>query len=1110
MPRFPYLSVIFLMLSAVMAAVIAPNAMRILPPIETIEADLSARFSADVRIDGAVRLRFVPRPQIIITQVSFSDKRRAAARFAATMPQMVADLDIIELVQRRFRVDEVTLIDADVQLQLSERPASLIAALRGGSLPRVNFLNSGLRIIGLDPLRPQVVTRIENLSASLMAQQANGPMVLVVQKVIADGHAAFLQLTIGPPAREAQIGLVLGLGIDEQIDFVGFLSGDAENWRLNGEVELLSNNLLMTAIEARLPVQVTTPGRRVQLTGLVSGSASGIRADSMEIEALNTVFRSRLALNWPRMAGEVPLLDGRMSTGAVNLDLLRFDNADKPSGLLNDIWQGVAPDLATSFDIEATRFVIGGETGSDLAAQVNQNGALLSVERLNMNLPFRSSLLATGTLDTRQDKPVFTGNFSTRSSDALALLLWLGNQNNIDFSAFAEAVDEGTLQRASLVGDVLLNQDGLALKGLAGRLGDDYFSADISLPDINGRQGDVLFGISNFDLADWGIVETATAGRESGIVGVLPQLDRLLARVLSTADAARKIDFDIQIGRVFAGAQFIGPFKAKGTVADRQVQIDKLHLANFANAEVTLNGILNYDAAPSHGALSLAIRGDDAKWAHGPIVSRFGPLDFNQDVAANMQFDIQLTAPSSPDWPKVIYRGTGAFGATTAALSVTSPSRSLAFVEAGTEIALSLDGEANGLADLFFLPPVYGASDTATMELGLNAQGNELLSVVANVALADDAMALNGTLRGAVGGKLLSGALEFNFAHFLPLLDADTSWERIAASGEMQLNATQNNFGFAGLNLTFGAGQISGEGVLQTGENLPRLNANLAAENADFSWMLPERDKSGWRNGPIRWSVLGRSNADIQLTAAGSRFGDVILDNLSGRLKLTEGVLEAPNLALELMGGTMTANLLAEGGLLSPRFGLDASFTGLNPNDFLAQQYGNGLVNALLSGTLRLEGRGSSPRSMMASLGGEVNYEIAPGQLTFFDAVGFVDKISAPNRQGAATDLLAALTGKKELTFARGLGLVQLRNGVVETASTEFVFANGQNEARFSGALDMVDLLIDAEMRLYPIDRQRPIIWQLTGGLAAPEIKARATAFDAPGSAPSATPPPAE
>jgi hypothetical protein len=55
-----------------------------------------------------VRLRFVPRPQIIIEQVSLSDRGRAA-QFAATMPQMVINLDIIELVQRRFVVDEVNL-----------------------------------------------------------------------------------------------------------------------------------------------------------------------------------------------------------------------------------------------------------------------------------------------------------------------------------------------------------------------------------------------------------------------------------------------------------------------------------------------------------------------------------------------------------------------------------------------------------------------------------------------------------------------------------------------------------------------------------------------------------------------------------------------------------------------------------------------------------------------------------------------------------------------------------------------------------------------------------------------------------------------------------------
>jgi hypothetical protein len=73
---------------------------------------------------------------------------------------------------------------------------------------------------------------------------------------------------------------------------------------------------------------------------------------------------------------------------------------------------------------------------------------------------------------------------------------------------------------------------------------------------------------------------------------------------------------------------------------------------------------------PSHGSLSLAVQGDDAKWAYGPFVSRFGPLNFNAAVAANMALDIELTAPGSPDWPKVIYRGTGAFGGASTGLAV--------------------------------------------------------------------------------------------------------------------------------------------------------------------------------------------------------------------------------------------------------------------------------------------------------------------------------------------------------------------------------------------------------------------------------------------------------
>ena len=50
-----------------------------------------------------------------------------------------------------------------------------------------------------------------------------------------------------------------------------------------------------------------------------------------------------------------------------------------------------------------------------------------------------------------------------------------------------------------------------------------------------------------------------------------------------------------------------------------------------------------------------------------------------------------------------------------------------------------------------------------------------------------------------------------------------------------------------------------------------------------------------------------------------------------------------------------------------------------------------------------------------------------------------------------------------------------MRNGVIETASSDFVFADGLNEARLEGAMDLVGLEVDAAFALYPFDRQKPV-----------------------------------
>ena len=79
------------------------------------------------------------------------------------------------MVQRRFASRAVTALDADIQVQLTERPATLLVDLNAITLPQVNIRNSDFRIIGIDPLRPKAETVIQNMTVRLAALRADGP-----------------------------------------------------------------------------------------------------------------------------------------------------------------------------------------------------------------------------------------------------------------------------------------------------------------------------------------------------------------------------------------------------------------------------------------------------------------------------------------------------------------------------------------------------------------------------------------------------------------------------------------------------------------------------------------------------------------------------------------------------------------------------------------------------------------------------------------------------------------------------------------------------------------------------------------------------------------------
>lgn len=63
--RFPVIPSIFLLLLLVSAAVIVPNAVLLVPDKAELSRQLSAQARLHVDLDGDVRLRFLPRPQMV-------------------------------------------------------------------------------------------------------------------------------------------------------------------------------------------------------------------------------------------------------------------------------------------------------------------------------------------------------------------------------------------------------------------------------------------------------------------------------------------------------------------------------------------------------------------------------------------------------------------------------------------------------------------------------------------------------------------------------------------------------------------------------------------------------------------------------------------------------------------------------------------------------------------------------------------------------------------------------------------------------------------------------------------------------------------------------------
>ncbi|MEC8565113.1 MAG: AsmA-like C-terminal region-containing protein, partial [Pseudomonadota bacterium] len=309
-------------------------------------------------------------------------------------------------------------------------------------------------------------------------------------------------------------------------------------------------------------------------------------------------------------------------------------------------------------------------------------------------------------------------------------------------------------------------------------------------------------------------------------------------------------------------------------------------------------------------------------------------------------------------------------------------------------------------------------------------------------------------------------------------------------SGTSQIVMRQEGISFSNIDLGLGAGRLTGEGVMEFAGEVSgtrnNLTANLLLDALDLDPFLPAFDpETGWSETPIGWQLLGASDANLQLRLTNAALFDVPVDALRTNIKLIEGVLEAPDITASVLGGQFEFDAQAEGGELTPSFQLIGSFADFDLDRLLTHAYARPALRALISGNFSFQGRGTSTRNIVASLSGAAQVEIQSGTFEAFNVAQLRNGLGVFEDR-TQDELAEAYFWKGRENFSRGLGLLTLHEGRLQTNALEILRQDNRLLAKMSGYMDFVEQRLEVQSQFYNSLGRKALSVALTDALDTP------------------------
>jgi hypothetical protein len=738
--------------------------------------------------------------------------------------------------------------------------------------------------------------------------------------------------------------------------------------------------------------------------------------------------------------------------------------------------------LPMKVGFSADSVTLGGAPLQNLRGDLVSDGAGFAFESAQFRAPGFTDVTFSGQAGFAQSGFSFTGPADVASADPRLLLRWLDGRD--------DPAPEGPAKAMRLRADISLGAEKIALERL---------KAEVDRKTVDGR------------LVYLWPAEKRKARLDADLKAAELDVDSVLdfAQVAlgnTKLERPGEVSLALDIGRATIAGTEARKVNAKLTFDADGLTVERLSLGEFGGASLNASGRISTAAAAPRGSLGIDIDARDLTGLSA-LLEKFAPaaLDparrmIDRMGATKLRATLDVEDAPEKGRSRARFALNGQSGGLRIALKSDATGDHASVMQAVARVDASF--EADDSAQMFRLIGLDRAAVTVKGpgRFTLNAQGplDGAIKLESRMTVADGLEArVQGTMR--LSSDAASGQFD------LAVGNADLGWLR-ATPGERITTAFTSRVTMNGRQFQFENAMASIAGTPLRGKldldltSVPRITGRIDADMIDaaaiagsIAGLPPARGEgASWPAEPFTAGGFGGVSGRIAVSAAQANIGQYIAKDLRASLRLEPSEFSAEAIEGELLDGKVTGDIslrkAAEGLNLKARLVLQ----NVDARAFLSLD-GNP-IGGRLGLQFDVEGAGLSPKALVGSLTGNGTLSLERASLAGLDPRVFPTVMRAADRglplePAKIRDAVAPWLDTGPLEIAHADGVLAITGGQVRLP-TMIARAKGADISA-SGNFDLINTTLDARVALSgpaaPPAGRPEIVVSLRGPFAAPK-----------------------